>query len=124
MRLALSQVMEQRGLLEQLAWLTLELSHGLEHVEAMALIIDRELEEQDRERSEASLRHRPLLRCDAGRCMTPELANSMHRGTGHSSPSVSGRPHRSFRRSSSKKFRPPLNCTRSHCKPGGGIPTS
>src|SRR3984893_4484845 len=116
--------MEQGRLLQQLAGLTLELRRSLQHVEAMALIIDRELEKQARERAEDSLRVRPLLRRDAGGRMTPELANSMDRGAGHSSPSVSGRPHRSFRRSSSKKFRPPLNWTNSTCKPGAAIRTS
>jgi hypothetical protein len=72
--------MEQGRLLQQWAGLTLELRRGPQHVEAMALIIDRELEKQARERAEDSLRVRPLPRRDPGGRMTPELAYSMDRG--------------------------------------------
>src|ERR1700694_1602846 len=122
--LALPQVMQQRRLLQQLARLTLETDDGLEHVEAMALIIDGQLQEEGRERAEDALSTRPLLRRNASRRVPPELANPAHRGAGHSSPSVSGRPQRSFRRSSSKKLRPPVNWTSSTCKPGAATCTS
>ncbi len=121
LRFALAHVVQQRRLLQQLARLTFESHHRLEHVEAMALIIDRQLQEKGRELTQHSLGACPLPWRDASRCMPPELANPTHRGAGHSRPSVSGRPHRSFRRSSSKKLRPPLNWTSSTCNPGAAI---
>src|SRR6202163_306136 len=90
----------------------------------MALVVDGQLQEERRERPEDALSTRLLLRRDPSRRVAPELANPAHRGAGHSSPSVSGRPQRSFRRSSSKKLCPPLNWTRSTCRPGAATCTS
>src|SRR5436305_1896607 len=110
--------MQQGCLLQEPAWLPLESGYGVEHVKPMALVVDGQLR---KERGEFGAQQPgggcALRGSHPGRRVPPELADPVQGRCGQSSPSVSGRPQRSLRRSRSKKFRPPSNCTSSTCKP-------
>jgi len=99
---ALAHIVEEGRLLQQRAGLPVEPHHRVEHVKRMALVIDRQLQKERRQPgAQHHLSGGALLRRDPSRGMPPELADPVQGRCRHSSPSVSGRPQRSFRRSRS-----------------------
>ncbi len=64
MRCGLAQIVQQCGLLQEQARLTLEMHHRLEHVETMPLVVHGQLEEERSKRPQDSLSIRPFVRPD------------------------------------------------------------
>lgn len=83
--------MDEGGLLQQPAWFTFERSHGGEHIQAVALVVDGQPEEKWAQfGSEDPLGLAPLVEADAGGCMSPELPDAMQR-PGHASVAIDQR---------------------------------
>ena len=81
---ALADVVEERRLLEQKARLGFEVGHGIEHVEPVSLVVDRQTKEQGSEiGSENPFGVHRLSWAYLRRRVAPELADTMTRRAHH-----------------------------------------
>lgn len=111
-RRALAGIMEERCLLEEGGWGPLQTRHRVEDVQTVTLIIDGEPEKERRQRrSKNFFGPPPIIGGDRRGGVPPELADTMQRPGRPHSPSIRGKPQRSFRWRTSKKLRPPSNWT-------------